>query len=488
MNRISVATLGINMPNPNKDELLALAANYGQGHLFAFWDELSEEQRRLLLEDIRAIDFPALARLIAAGPARGSSTGPPGAVEPVERLPDPWDAAAADDYRAAKRQGETLIAQGKVAAMTVAGGQGTRLGFDGPKGLLAISPVRNKSLFQLLAEGVAGAGRRDGCRIPWYVMTSPANDEATRTYFEENRYFGLLPDDLFFFQQGVMPALSRDGAILLDHKHRVALSPDGHGGSLTALAAGGALADMRRRGVQWVSYFQVDNPLVRPVDPLLVGLHDIHRSEASAVTVSKADDLERVGNLVRIGDRTHVIEYTELPLAMAHERTASGDRRFDAASLSIFLFSRVFLETLTSKESGLSLPWHQARKQVPYVDPDSGVRVEPLEPNAIKLERFIFDALPLARRTLVLRSRRLECFSPVKNATGVDSVMTARRDMSRRAAAWLKACGVNVPTNADGQPRHPCEISPLVAQDENELAEYLENAQSPPDDGPCYVG
>jgi len=476
------------MRKPNKEDLQTVAVEHEQGHLFLFWDQLSARQRRMLLEDIDRIDFPAVTELITGEASRIPESRWTGPVEPVECLPDPWDAAVAEDYRTARRHGESLIAQGKVAAMTVAGGQGTRLGFDGPKGLFPISPVRNKSLIRLLAEGIAGTQRRYRCEIPWYIMTSPANDGATRDYFKENRCFGLSPQNVFFFQQGVMPVLSRDGKILLDQKHRVALAPDGHGGSLTALASSGALEDMARRGAEVVSYFQVDNPLVRPVDPLLVGLHDIHQAEASTITIRKANDLERVGNFVRIGDRLHVIEYTELSPELAHDRTQSGQRRFDAANLSIFLFSRVFLDSLTSGRSDISLPWHRADKKTPYVDLAGGERVEPSEPNAMKFELFVFDALPLARRTVILRSRREECFTPVKNATGVDSVITARRDMSHRAAKWLGACGVNVPIRGDAEPLHACEISPLVAQDERELAEVLKDMPPPTCDGSCYVG
>jgi len=529
------------MTHPSPETLQSRAVDAGQGHLFRFWDELDAARRGALLADVACIDFAEVSSQAGARVDEPAADSSEWTYEPAPCFPACATVGGPADYMEARRLGESLIADGRVAAMVVAGGQGTRLGFDGPKGLFRISPVRSKPLFQLFAEGILATQRRFGRSIAWYVMTSPSNDAETQDYFRSQSYFGLRAEDVIFFRQGVMPALSPDGKILLAEKHRVALSPDGHGGSLTALASSGCLTDMARRGVTLVSYFQVDNPLVRPIDPVLVGLHAQQDAQVSTLTVSKADDLERVGNFVRIGDRIHVIEYTELPDSVAHARTADGRRRFDAANLSIFTFSREFLESITSGShppletrsrgpfdnaaqrgeapppvavvtdapasscarggapasssarggapassnggGGVSgghgsLPWHRAKKKVSCIDLQTGAAVMPTEPNAIKLERFVFDALPLADRVVLLLSDRAECFSPVKNATGQDSVATARRDMSRRAARWLRACGVDVPVDAAGVPPAPCEISPLVAQDAAELAAAVR--RSPP--------
>ncbi len=466
------------MTQPSPETLRSRATDAGQGHLFRFWDVLDAAQRAALLADVASIDFAEVAAQAGVTGAQDSSGGPHTlpSFEPAPCLPACSTAGGSADYSAARQIGESLIAEGRVAAMVVAGGQGTRLGFDGPKGLFRISPVRSKSLFRLFAEGILATQRRFGRRIAWYVMTSPTNDADTQAYFRGESWFGLDPSDVVFFRQGVMPALSPDGKILLSDRHRVALSPDGHGGSLTALSSSGCLRDMAARGVSLLSYFQVDNPLVRPVDPVLVGLHAQHEAQASTLTISKADDLERVGNFVRIGDRIHVIEYTELPESAARTRGADGGRKFDAANLSIFTFSREFLESITGG-GRLTLPWHRARKKVPCIDLDSGRVVAPSEPNAIKLERFVFDALPLAERVVLLRGERGECFSPVKNAEGDDSVATARRDMSRRAARWLRAAGIAVPVDAGGVPGAACEVSPLAAQDAGELAEFVRKSK-----------
>ncbi len=449
------------------------ALRRGQGQLFTFWDQLGETQRRELLDDVAQIDLDTLDRLIPTHVKSTPSSELGGTPEPANALPAQPDPARRVWYEEARTLGQELLTEGKVAAMVVAGGQGTRLGFERPKGEFAISPVMNKPLFRLFAEAIAATRRRYGRPLPWYVMTGPTTDAPTRQYFAEHDYFGLAPEDVFFFCQGVMPAVDRDGRILLDQKHRVALSPDGHGGCLLALSTRGALQDMRRRGIEIISYFQVDNPLASPAAPLFIGLHASTGSEMSAITVPKADDLERVGNSARVKGRLRVIEYSDLPDELAHARNPNGSRKFDDGSIAVHVFSRTFLERLTPGEGPIALPWHRAEKTVPYVDVATGERIVPDRPNAVKLELFVFDALPLARRTLVLRQDRVECFSPVKNAEGVDSPATARRDMSRRAARWLEACGTKVPRTPDGEPDGVFEISPTLALDAEQLRTAL---------------
>lgn len=442
----------------------AACARAGQEHLLRFWSQLDDARRHELLADIERIDFAPLPGLIDGFVRRRPPHAELGVLEPAPHISLADVRADGDEIRAARAVGEGLLARGEVAALVVAGGQGTRLGYDGPKGCLPVSPVAGKPLFQLFAEQILATQRRAGRPLRWYVMTSPGNDAATRAFFAERAHFGLAPEQVIFFQQGVMPAFAPDGRILLDQPHRVALSPDGHGGTLLALAASGALADMAARGIEYISYFQVDNPLVLCLDPLFLGLHARRGSEISCKFVAKADDHERVGNIVLAGGKPHVIEYSDLPESLAIARNPDGSRRFDAGSVAIHVLSRRFVERLTADRSRFALPWHRADKKVAYVDLDSGRRVEPASPNAVKLEAFIFDALPLAETPpVLLEVDRAEEFSPVKNATGVDSLATARRDMIRRAARWLEPAGVRVPRDAAGEPAVPIEISPLRA-------------------------
>ncbi|MFQ5501362.1 MAG: UTP--glucose-1-phosphate uridylyltransferase [Phycisphaerae bacterium] len=454
----------------------------GQAHVFTFWDELDPIHRERLLDDLETISvrqLPGLSKRVTSSAAAPSDSRD---LTPAEVIP--CETVTPDVIE----QGRSLLTDGKVAALTVAGGQGTRLGFNGPKGAFKISPVRNKPLFQLFAEAILATERRYGSRIPWYVMTSPANDKETRNFFKQRDYFGLDSSRITFFRQGVMPAFDRAGRVLLEDKHRITLAPDGHGGTLLALATSGALAKMADRGIEQISYFQVDNPLVTCLDPAFIGLHARRGSEMSSKTSPKADDLERVGNFVMADGRLNVIEYSDLPESLARQRNPDGTRRFNAANLAIHILSRSFVQRLTSDRAAFALPWHVAHKKATHVELNSGRRVEPKEPNAIKLESFIFDALPLAENPILMGVARSEEFSPVKNATGVDSVETARRDMSRHAANWLEATGQRIPRDATGNPLGQYEISPLAALDVEELKQRLAKGDLSPEPTPATSG
>lgn len=454
--------------NPRRlNDIQRRLAQHGQQHLLTFWDELDDRQRDRLVADIESLDFDLLDRLIESHVRRKPEVHIPDRIAPPVIMPNRPTGELVRLYADARKAGETLIAQGKVAAFIVAGGQGTRLGYDGPKGTLPVSVVRGKTLFQLFAEFIRGTRARYGAAVAWYVMTSPENDAATREFFATHGHFGLPAGDVIFFQQGQMPAFSPDGKLLLAEKDRLALSPDGHGGCLMAMRRSGALDDMRRRGVEHVSYFQVDNPLVAPIDPLFLGLHHLQESEMSSKTIPKAEDKERVGNFCIAEGRTAVIEYSDLPDALATARNPDGSRRFNAASIAIHALRVDFIERLTA--GGLRLPWHRADKKVACIDPATGARIDPQQPNGVKLETFVFDAIPLAGaksgHPLIYETRRDEEFSPIKNRTGIDSLETSRRDMNRRAARWLEAAGFGIPRGPDGEPDGLFEIDPSFAQE-----------------------
>lgn len=448
-------------------------AHASQSHLLAFWDRLNDTQRGQLLDDLDQIAFESCRPLIDSHVRNRPGVHIPERIDPPPSFPAEPRADQRRGYDQAREAGEAAIRAGRVAAFTVAGGQGTRLGFDGPKGAFRITPIRNAPLFQVFAEGLLGTERRFGHRPRWYIMTSVTNHDETVAFFEQHGFFGLRADDVMFFKQGLMPAFLPDGRIALAERHRVALSPDGHGGSLQALATGRALEDMRTRGIDTISYFQVDNPLVRVIDPLFVGLHLTQQSEMSSKAVPKAFDKERVGVFASVDGRVAVIEYSDLPDELAVARNPDGTRRFDAGSIAIHILSREFVERLTARGSAVHLPWHRAEKKLSVAD-DSGQIVEPDAPNVVKLEMFVFDAIPLAENPIVLFTRRSEEFSPVKNAEGVDSPATTRRDLIRRAAVWLEAAGCDVPRDSEGEPATPLEISPAFALDASDLAERLE--------------
>lgn len=446
---------------------------HDQAHLLAFWDELNQAQRANLLQQIYAIDFDTLDELIEQYVKSDSASTTPAKLEPAPYYPNQPDGTY--DAAAFRTQGENLIAAGKVAAFTVAGGQGTRLGWRGPKGTFPGTPVTGKPLFRVFAEQIQAAQQRYGVTIPWYLMTSPLNDADTRAFFQDNNFFGLKRTNVFMFPQGTMPSLQLpDGKLILADKHELAVNPDGHGGSIKALRQSGAIEDMKARGIEHISYFQVDNPLVNVIDPLFIGLHaeaSDSSAQISSKMVAKAYPEEKVGVFCRSGDRTVVIEYSDLSDELARQRNDNGALRFNAGSIAIHIIAVRFVEQLTENPREFGLPLHRAVKKVPYVDPDTGRRIEPDEPNAVKLETFVFDALPLAEQSIVYETRREDEFAPIKNAEGVDSPQTSYQLQSDYFGRWLKQAGVDVPFDDAGHVQARIEISPLTADRPEALRE-----------------
>jgi len=450
------------------DAIRKTLEDHGQAHLLRFYGELDPPQQKALLEQLATIDFDRLDGHIEQYVRQRPEFSLPERIDPPRILPAHPTEELADEYARARERGEQLLAEGKVAAFVVAGGQGTRLDYDGPKGCFEVTPVTHKPLFQTFAEQILAAGRRAEAPIPWYVMTSTVNDVQTRAFFRRHHFFGLDEKDVFFLVQGTMPAIGLDGRLLLANRGRVAMSPDGHGGSLSALRNSGALDDMAERGIELISYFQVDNPLVRCIDPLFLGLHEIRGAEMSAKGLLKRDPCEKVGNFTVVDGKAVVIEYMDFPKELAEATTDDGRLRFSAGSIAIHVLNRGFVERLTA-DGRCELPLHRADKKVAFLD-ESGRTVKPDEPNAVKLEMLVFDALPMASATVVLETERSEEFSPVKNATGPDSPTTCLHDQVRRAAGWLEEAGVHVPRDADGQVAAAIEISPLYADSAEQLA------------------
>jgi len=452
------------------DACLAELTSRNQQHVLRWWNELGTRQREELLADLESISWPVVDSILPTHVLARPMVGAIGELRPVSPYSSEPGAACEALYRKAVKRGRELLTAGKAAAFTVAGGQGTRLGFDGPKGMVEVTPVGGRSLFALFAEMVRAARKRYGASIPWYVMTSPSNHEVTKSYFRENNYFQLPATDVLLFPQGTFPVFDFDGRLLLSEKHRLCLAPNGHGGAFKAMLDGEALADMRRRGVEIISYFQVDNPLVNPFDPLFLGLHDITRSDMSTKVCRKADDVERVGNVCLRDGKLTVIEYTEFPESLARAKDENQRRIFDAGNLAIHLLNVEFVHRIAAGE--LRLPFRRAEKVVPFLDEWGEVRT-PDRANAIKLETFLFDVLPLAENPLVLEVDRDEEFAPVKNAKGVDSLETSQRAQVRRACRWLERAGIQVPRKPDGAPDVVVAISPLLAMDWSELLEHV---------------
>lgn len=434
---------------------------YNQDHVFTWWDQLSDAQRTELLEQTQSIDLEQLRHLFTQ---REATLSIPAfsriAPIPVIRL--------GTDETEARVMGEEALRRGEVAALVVAGGQGSRLGFEHPKGMYEIGPVSDKSLFQIHAEKVLGYSRRYGKPIPFLVMTSPINHLETKDYFQKHSNFGIPASDVHFFSQGTMPALDiKTGRLILEQPGRLFTSPNGHGGSLTALAESGLLAQLSSQGIKQVFYFQVDNPLVKIVDPVFIGRHRLAKAEVSTKVVAKIGPMDKMGNLALIGGRCNIIEYSDLPESMAKQTDEQGRLKFWVGNPAIHIFDLDFLGRVTQGHT--RIPFHLARKKVPYLD-EKGQLIKPDKENALKFEMFIFDVLPRADRWSVVETPRNEEFEPLKNATGSDSPQSVRQAISNLAAAWLTKAGVTVPRQPDGNAAVPLEISPLYALDAEELA------------------
>ena len=432
-------------------ELYDVFARVGQAHVFAYWDTLSQVDQIRFLEQLKTVDLTLLGRLV-----EGLSTSNAVLVDLETKAPavmrHPEHGGDATRWALAFETGEQALREGRVAALTVAGGQGTRLGHLGPKGTFCVTPLTKKSLFQVFAEKLLAARRRYNQEIPWFIMTSPVNHVETVAFFKAHHYFGLGENTVYCFTQGLMPVVDFQGKLLMETPSSLALAPDGHGGIFPALLKSGALARMASLGIEVMSYFQVDNPLVPVIDPFFIGFHLIEASDISSKTVYKNAASEKVGLFVERSGQVGVLEYSDAPLALLERRGMDGALVFSAANIAVHAISHSF----AAKMAGAALPYHQAKKKVKSLDA-TGKVIEPSVPNGIKFETFIFDALPLASHALLLEVLREDEFSPVKNATGVDSPESARSDQAAVWCRWFNAEGVTVPKDLN------LEISPLWA-------------------------
>jgi len=429
----------------------------GQEHVLASFKKLSKKGQTALLEQIAKIEVKSVkycqAALKSGGAVADSSKGKAPKVAVLK----------GSALAKAVAVGENELKAGRVAALLVAGGQGSRLGYDGPKGCYSIGPITGAPLFYFHARKILARSIRYGKPIPFYVMTSEANNAATIACFKEHNFFGLNPKDVFFFTQGMWPGMTKDGKIILDQPGRVFMSPDGHGGLLAALKKSGALSDMKKRGIKSVFFFQVDNPLVEIADPAFIGYHVAQKSDYSLKLCAKRDPYEKVGMPMEftVGGKKQyrMVEYTEMTDEQCNRKTASGDLYFKYGSPAIHVFDRAFLE----REAGKNMPLHLAFKKIPMVV--DGKVVKPTEPNGYKFEKFIFDILPNAKTAAFMAFEQKDEFSPVKNAEGADSPATCKADLQAKWRRWFAEVGVTLPATL------PIEIDPVYAVDAKDLAE-----------------
>lgn len=394
-----------------------LLKKYNQEHLLTFFDDLSPENKDLLLNQILDIDFDLMLKLY-------ENTKKPveidtDAIEPIPYLDK--SKLSKDDLNLYYEKGLQAIKSGKLAVVTMAGGQGTRLGHNGPKGTFDLGLPSHKSIFEILCDTLILAKNTYGVTIPWYLMTSNENNAATINFFEEHNYFGYPKTAIHFFKQGELPMIGTDGKVLLNETGLVKLAANGHGGIFESMFKSGVLSDMKANGTEWIFIGGVDNVLVKMVDPILMGLCINNNTLAGGKSVVKANPKEKVGVFCKRNRKPSVVEYTEITEEMANDIDKNGELVYGESHILCNLFNIRALEAISKN----NLPYHSAFKKATYMN-DKKELISSDTPNAYKFEAFIFDAFSTLDDMSILRVKREEEFAPVKNATGVDSPETAR--------------------------------------------------------------
>lgn len=389
---------------------------YDQEQLLTCYDKLIEQDREELLNQILKINFKQIKELY-------ESTQKPCnfkdcKIEPLSYIDK--EKMSKEDKDKYEKKGIKAIKEGKYAVVTMAGGQGTRLGHNGPKGTYELQVGEKKPLFTLLSETIKQAQKKYNAAIPWYVMTSKENNKQTIEFFKRHNYFDMGKENVKFFIQGELPMVDKEGKILVDENGKVKEASDGHGGIFESMRRDGVLTDMRKRNIEWIFIAGVDNVLAKMVDPLLTGLAIDKKCLAAGKSVVKSNPKERVGVFCKKDNKPSVIEYTEITDEMAEAIDENGELLYGESHILCNLFNIKAIEEIAKNK----LPYHSAFKKAKYID-KSGVIVVPTEPNAYKFEAFIFDAFERLEDMAIMRVKREEEFAPVKNAEGVDSPETA---------------------------------------------------------------
>ena len=404
-----------------EEKLLAtkeILKKYGQEHLLSNYEKLSDEDKSRLLNDILTIDFGEISKLYEQTKHKIKFENCK--IEPIEHV----DKAKLSNEEIQKYSeiGIEQIKKGKLAAVTMAGGQGTRLGHNGPKGTFDLGLDSHKSIFEILCDTLKLARKKYGVVVPWYIMTSDENNDETVEFFEKNNYFDYPKEAVKFFIQGEMPMINTEGKILLNEEGLIKQAGAGHGAIFEAMRKNGIIYEMQNKGIEWVFIGGVDNVLVKMVDPVLIGLSIERNVLAAGKSVVKANPHEKVGVFCKKDGKPSVIEYSEISNELAEAVDEKGELLFGESHILCNQFNIKILEELAKNK----LPYHVALKKATYMD-EKGNIISPTEPNAYKFEAFIFDAFSSIPEMLVMRVKREEEFAPVKNAEGVDSPETARK-------------------------------------------------------------
>ena len=395
---------------------------YNQEHLLKYIDLIpTDEGKKDLISDIEKIDFERLKQLYSLSNQNFKNSMKTVMLEHI-RVFDKSRFSDEENNEILKI-GEDIIANNQYAVVTMAGGQGTRLGHKGPKGtfILNVKP-EPKSLFQIIAENLIKANNKYGIILNWYIMTSTENNDETVKYFEDNNYFGYNSENVKFFKQGNLPLLSEDGKLVINSEYRIKYAASGNGTIYQAMLNDGVIDDMKRKGIKWVFIGSVDNALLNMVDPMLLGLTKKRGTEIASKTIVKNSPYEKVGVFCKKNGKPGVIEYSEIPDTLIEEVDENGELMYGESHIMCNLYTLDAIEKIANVE----LPYHSAHKKVDFMQED-GNMFYAKEPNGYKYEAFIFDGFELFDDITLYRGKREEDFAPVKNAEGVDSPETATK-------------------------------------------------------------
>ena len=391
---------------------------YNQEHIIKLIEKLEENKKQALVEQISKIDFHQLQELYDN--TKKEIEIKENKIEPLPYLDK--KKLSENQKQEFQRLGEAVLEKGEYAVVTMAGGQGTRLGHSGPKGTFKLDVYgKGKYLFEILAENLKEANQKYGKVIPWYIMTSKQNNDETIEFMEKHNYFGYDKDSVRFFAQSELPLLDVNGKLLVGKDMKIKEASDGNGGTYSSLRASGCLAEMKEKGIKWVFIGGVDNALLKMADTILLGMAIDKKVQIASKSIVKANPHERVGVFAKMNGHPKVIEYSEMPDKMAEEVDEDGELKYGEAHIMCNLYTIEAIEKI-SKET---LIYHSAFKKNSYID-ENGKEVIPTEPNSFKFESFIFDAFELFDDIAILRGKREDDFAPVKNKDGVDSPKTAK--------------------------------------------------------------
>lgn len=399
------------------EELINTLKKYNQNHIIEILEKIDKNKQEELIEQLNDINFEQIEELYKN--LKTVADIELDKIEPIKATNK--DKLSAEEIKRYEDLGIDVIKNNQFAVVTMSGGQGTRLGFNGPKGTFKIDvEPKPKYLFEIIVDTLKAANKKYGVTIPWYIMTSEENDETIKEFMEQNNWFGYDENSIKYFKQGELPLIDLDGKLLIDEKYNVKSASNGNGSIFESMRTKGVLADMESKNIKWVYIGSIDNVLLKMIDVLLMGIAIDQKSLIATRSIFKNNARERIGSLCSYDGKIKVIEYSELPEEMIEAVDEEGELLYGESHVMCNLFNIEALKKVSTER----LPYHKAFKKYSYIDKDLNL-IKPEEPNAYKFEYFIFDSFEYFDKISILRGKREEDFAPVKNASGVDSPETA---------------------------------------------------------------